>query len=392
MSEEELRRLVVVEHAGIRLKRLFVHKQKASRAEGFFMMNKVLLRTRHFRLTTVYLNKLLNTIFSKKIEGFFLVYKKRKFLEDVNMQREVLVSPFATTRRLWKWRVWGALHKLRVFKNIVNNYEYHIQPFQKRSLKNNVIGLLREMRMNNHSNQRIMLRDPQMLKRNLLLHVTDKLIRGKTEKQMEDFFGIVKGQDRELLEAGQKLKRLEFLLRGMIRTRYALFFRDFVVYDKSIMDDQDNRSHFSHFTRHTTKGKRPRTGTHTDLDPLSRRMRNKTGVFGHNDPDWNKAPSFDLRNSRGTHYKRDSHGVGRRLTADGRQPDPAARDAGPEPVRGPERVVFGLRNEGSHAQEDSGEASLRRGPGHFSEETEPDVRIHQATADAAEAEEAQFGE
>lgn len=310
MSEEHLKRLTIVEIAGTRLRRMFVYKQKASRAEGFFILNKMLLHAKHFRLTTVYLNKLLNSIFCKKIEGFFLVYKKIKFLEDVNLQREVLMSPFATVERTWKWRVWGALQKLKVFKNIVSNYEYHIQPFQKRSLKNNVIGLLREMRVNNHSNQRIMLRDPEMLKRSLLAHIANKLIQGKTERQMEDFFGIVKGQDRELTEAGRKLKRLEFLLRGMIRTRYALFFRDFVIYyDKSNIDE--NRSHFSHFTRNTAKGKRSRYGTHTDLERMSRRNRNKTGVFGHNDPDMNMAPSFDFN---GKQHKRDSNGVGQITT------------------------------------------------------------------------------
>ena len=296
LSAEELKRLVVIENTGFRLRRLFKHKKNSSQAEGFFMLNKNMLRSKHTRLTTMYLGKLLNSIFNKKVEGFFLVYKKMKFLEDVDMQRKVFYGPLQTTKRLWAERKAKALSQLRVFNNIVNNYEYHIQPFQKRSIKNNIIGLLREMKLNNHKNQRVLLRDPRLLKNNLLLHISDKLLRGKAEQQMEDFFNIIKGQTKELTEMGQKMKRLEFLLRGMIRTRYALFFRDFVIHDRSVIDD-DNRSHFSKFTRLTANGRR-RQGTHSEIDGTTPRERNKTGVFGENDPLLNNALSFENKGFR----------------------------------------------------------------------------------------------
>lgn len=244
----------------------------------------------------MYFGKLLNSILNKKVEGFFMVYKKIKFLEDVDLQRKVFYNPLRTVKKMWARRAYGALHQLRIFNNIVNNYEYHVQPFQKRSIKNNIIGLLREMRLNNHKNQRVMLRDPKLLKLNLFLHITNKLIEGKAEQQMEDFFSIVKGQDRELTEVGQKVKRLEFLLRGMIRTRYALFFRDFVIHDRSIIDDMDNRSHFSRFTRNTAN-RRNRQGTYSDLGKTPPRRRNMTGVFGENDPTLMNDLSFEYRDS-----------------------------------------------------------------------------------------------
>ena len=258
------------------------------------MLNKNMLRMKHMRLTTMYLGKLLNSILNKKVEGFFMVYKKMKFLEDVELQRKVFYGPLTTLKNQWARKVYGALHKLRIFNNIVNNYEYHIQPFQKRSIKNNIIGLLREMKLNNHRNQRVMLRDPKLLKNNLLLHITDKLINGKAEQQIESFFNLIKGQDKELTEAAQKFKRFEFLLRGMIRNRYALFFRDFVIHDRSVMDD-DNRSHFSRFTR-ATAGRRQRT--HSEIGRTPPRGLNKTGVFGENDPLLNNALSFENKGFR----------------------------------------------------------------------------------------------
>jgi hypothetical protein len=306
LSEKELKKLVIIENTGFRLRRLFLHKKNASRAEGFFMLNKNMLRMKHMRLTTMYLGKLINSILNKKVEGFFLVYKKMKFLEDVDLQRKVFYGPLSTMKRQWARKAYGALTQMRIFNNIVNNYEYHVQPFQKRSIKNNIIGLLREMKLNNHKNQRVLLRDPRLLKRNLLLHITDKLIKGKAEQQIEGFFNLLKGQDKELTEAAQKFKRFEFLLRGMIRTRYALFFRDFVIHDRSVIDD-DNRSHFSRFTRATAGVRRQRT--HSDIDKTPPRGRNKTGVFGENDPLLNNALSFENKGFRRNTNDPDSNRV-----------------------------------------------------------------------------------
>ena len=72
LNNEELRRLIIVENTGFRLRRLFMYKNKASRAEGFFMLNKNSLRIKHMRLTTMYLGKLLNSIFNKNVEGCLL--------------------------------------------------------------------------------------------------------------------------------------------------------------------------------------------------------------------------------------------------------------------------------------------------------------------------------
>jgi hypothetical protein len=307
LSEEELRRMIIVENTGFRLRRLFQHKKHASAAEGFFMLNKNYLRSKHMRLTTMYMGKLLNSILTKQIEGFFMINKKMKFLEDVEMQRKVFSNPLETVSKMWARKAYGALNQLRIFNNIVNNYEYHIQPFQKRSLKNNIIGLLREMKLNNHRNQRIMLRDPKLLKRNLLLHITAKLIEGKAEQQMEEFFETVKGQDKELVEAGKKFKHLEFLLRGMMRTRYGWFFRDLVIHDRSVIDEMENRSNISRFTRNTVNGRRMRT--HSDIDKTPPRNGNKVGVFGDNDPLLKNALSFENKGFQRGSADHDSHRV-----------------------------------------------------------------------------------
>lgn len=291
LTEKELKRLIVIEHTGFRLRRLYQHKRHASKAEGFFILNKNLLRSKHTRLTTMYMVKLINSILNKQVEGFFMVNKKIRFLQDVDQQRKVFYGPLRTVSKMWARKAYASLNQLRIFNNIVNNYEYHIQPFQKRSLKNNVIGLLREIQLNNHRNQRVMLRDPKLLKRNLFLHITMKLIQGKAEQQIEDFFTIVKGQDQELIEAGKKFKHLEFLLRNLARKRYAWFFRDLVIHDRSVIDEMENRSNISRFTRATANGRRMRT--HSDLDKTPPRFNNKVGVFGENDPLLQNAMSFE---------------------------------------------------------------------------------------------------
>lgn len=90
----------------------------------------------------------------------------------------------------------------------------------------------------------------------------------------------------------------------MIRTRYALFFRDFVIHDKSIIDE-DNRSHYSKFTRLTANGRQRRqTGTISEIGDLSPRKRNKTGVFGENDPRMNHALSFENKG-----FMRENHDI-----------------------------------------------------------------------------------
>ena len=249
IKESQLHILVIYDSALNKLRRVVDHKKYSTKAETFYKLDKFSKNNKHFRLITMYMSKLLNNIFNKKVEMFFLVYKKQKFLEDVNLQKKILKGPFQTVNKMWHNKLFSCFNKLRIFKNIVNNYEYHIQPFQKRSLKNNIIGLLRQMKINNHLNQRKMLKDPCALKQNLFLLISSNLIKGKTEEFMDYFFRIIKGQNKKLTEEEKKFKRFEFALRAMIRNRYALFFRDIVIHDKSVFDD--NRSHLSKISKFT---------------------------------------------------------------------------------------------------------------------------------------------
>ena len=256
LSKEEVHRLIVVEHGLLRLKRLTYQKQTNYKAETFFGFKKIAINFKQTKLKIMYMNKLLNTNFTKHTEFFFLIYKKLKFLDDIDLQRTVFMGPQKIMNRTWGGVLYNALNKLRVFNNIVNQYEYHIQPFQKRSIKNNIIGLLRDMRLNNHNNQRILLRDPKLLKIHLLSHITDKLIRGKSESQMELFFTKLKGQTQDYKGVSKKLKRLDFMMRGMVRTRFGWFFREFLLQNQSIMDGVDDKSRFSKNTRMTSNNKR----------------------------------------------------------------------------------------------------------------------------------------
>jgi hypothetical protein len=219
--------------------------------ECFYLLDKHSKKKKHLRLATFYVSKLLNTILNKNVELFFLLYKKQRFLEDISLQRRMLSGPLATLEHSWGDQMQHCLNKLRVFTNIVNNYEYHIQPFQKRSIKNNIIGLLRQMKMNNHINQRKMLKNPFALKQNLFLLISANLIKGKNEELMEEFFRTLKGNTRKLTEEEKKFKRFEFMMRALLRNRYAVFFREFLLQDRFGGNHPDNKSQFSDISKFT---------------------------------------------------------------------------------------------------------------------------------------------
>lgn len=251
MNIAQLHLLIKYNNAFGRLKRLISHKTNNSKTESFYILDRFSKKKKHFRLTTMYISKLLNTILNKKVEVFFLIYKKQQFLKNISLQKRILKGPLKTINNLWYNRIYKCFTKLRIFKNIVNNYEYHIQPFQNRSIKNNIIGLLREMKINNHINQKKMLKNPFALKNNLFLLVCSHLVKGKHEEFMEEFFMILKGNRRKLTDEEKKFKRFEFMLKAMVKNRYALFFREFLVNDRIGVSQIDNKSQFSDLSKLT---------------------------------------------------------------------------------------------------------------------------------------------
>lgn len=197
----------------------------------------------------MYLGNLLKGIFRRGVELFFLAEKKHRFLNDIHRQRDALGGPLATLGRCWGRQLSRATRKLRIFKNIVNNYEYHIQPFQKRSLKNNIIGLLREMNLNSHRNQKFMLRRPAFLKQGLLLLITRNIFNARAEEHAETLIGHLKGSTLEAFKVAACFRRLGLIFRNSERGKQATFFRLLTAWDRSQIEDFDNRSQISRFTR-----------------------------------------------------------------------------------------------------------------------------------------------
>lgn len=297
LNEQEIYRLIHFENSFQKLAKLSKFKLSTHVADGFYLLESLNKKRKHQRLKAMFLYKIINSIFNKNVEGFFMVYKKNKFFEDTDLHKQVLKGPLKTMGRFWGTKVYNHLNKLRIFKNIVNNYEYHIQPFQKRSIKNNIIGLLKEMQLNNHKNQQIMLKDPYSLKNNLLCLITSNLIKGKNEGFIEEFFRLIKANNRNLNDVGNKLKRFDFLMRGMVRNRYALFFRDFVIHDKSVMDEnKSNLSKISKITRNQVPYKRmiQRHNTQSNLKPILFKARH--GSLDKHNTEFRDALSFENNN------------------------------------------------------------------------------------------------
>lgn len=297
LNEEEIYQLIRYENSFQRLSKLSKFKYNSHKADAFYLIDNLRKRRKHKRLTAIFMFKLINSILNKNVEGFFMVYKKMKFFEDKELQRKVLKGPFRVMGRFWGNKVYQCLDKLRVFKNIVNNYEFHIQPFQKRSIKNNIIGLLRGMQLNNHKNQRIMMKNPYSLKNNLFCLISSNLIQGKNEGFIEEFFRLLKGKNRQLNDVEKKLKRFDFLMRGMIRNRYALFFRDFVIHDKSVIDENKSYlSKISKFSNNKVPHKKiiQRHNTQSNLPRVSPLFRH--GSLDGNSPEFAGALSFEKNN------------------------------------------------------------------------------------------------
>ena len=249
LNQEQLRKMMYRENGLLRLCRLTRLKEHNHKVESLFKLNKWCMHQKYIRLQTMYLGNLLKGIFRRGVELFFLAEKKQRFLNDIDRQREALDGPLATLGRCWGRQLARATRKLRIFKNIVNNYEYHIQPFQKRSLKNNIIGLLREMDLNSHRNQKFMLRRPTFLKQGLLLLITRNIINARAEEHAETLIGHLKGSTLEAFKVAACFRRLGLIFRNSERGKQATFFRLLTAWDRSQIEDFDNRSQISRFTR-----------------------------------------------------------------------------------------------------------------------------------------------